>query len=124
MKQAVLSREKLEIARAEIVVKPWGREELMEVNDRYMVKRLLMRDGQQCSVQYHEYKRETIVVLKGKLTIVEKEGEIVLKRGESVTIQPFQQHRMAARQGDCVYLECSTPEMTDVVRLEDDYGRK
>ncbi len=49
--------------------KPWGYEELIECNDKYVVKKLFMKKGHCCSVQYHELKTETIVVLSGKLNI-------------------------------------------------------
>ena len=104
--------------------KPWGWEEILEENERYVVKRLLMKKGEQCSYQYHEKKMETIVVLSGELTIIYKEREQNYGLGEVITINPFVEHRMAARDEDAMYLECSTPELEDVVRLKDDYGRK
>lgn len=107
----------------EHIDKPWGYEELIEVNDRYVVKKLFMTKGNQCSYQYHEQKCETITVLEGELVIVGENTEIVLKPFESMTIRPTEPHRMAARSCDCLYMECSTTELDDVVRLQDDYGR-
>ncbi len=104
--------------------KPWGYEEILETNDHYTVKKLLMKKGRQCSYQYHERKMETVMALLGNLVIILEDGEIILKPGESVTLQPLTKHRMVARSEDCLYLECSTSELDDVVRIEDDYGRK
>lgn len=103
--------------------KPWGYEEILESHDKYTVKRLLMKAGHQCSYQYHEYKIETIVCLSGKLYIVGENEHKVLLPGEVITIKPFEKHRMRAVEEDSLYLECSTSELDDVVRVEDDYGR-
>lgn len=105
-----------------IIDKPWGYEEIV-YNDKYVVKKLLMKKGCRCSLQYHEFKTETIVVLNGLLTI-ELEGKFVeLKKDETITIYPFQQHRMSAENDDCLYLESSTTELDDIIRIEDDYKR-
>ncbi|MDP2750265.1 MAG: cupin [Nanoarchaeota archaeon] len=104
--------------------KPWGYEEILENNEKYTVKRLMMKHGHQCSYQYHEKKLETIVVLSGILTIIGENGDKDYKAGEVITILPLEKHRMAARRVDAIYLECSTSELDDVIRVEDDYGRK
>jgi mannose-6-phosphate isomerase-like protein (cupin superfamily) len=109
------------------VEKPWGYEELVEINDKYVVKKLFMKKGHKCSTQYHKLKKETIVVLTGSLlisigdaveTLVQKE----YLSGETVTIHPYTVHKMEASE-DCLYLETSTNELWDVVRLQDSYGR-
>lgn len=107
-----------------IIEKPWGHEEILETNPQYTVKRLLMRKGHQCSYQYHEKKKETIYCLNGNLHIVGQNEEKILKKGEYVTIPPFEKHRMKAVEEDVLYLECSTSELDDIVRISDDYGRK
>lgn len=104
--------------------KPWGYEEILETNPRYTVKRLFMKKGHQCSYQYHEKKIETILALQGRLCIVTENEELFLSPDEVVTIDPFQKHRMRAVDEDCLYLECSTSELDDVVRINDDYGRE
>lgn len=53
-----------------IIPKPWGQEEVIEINDKYMVKKLTMHAGHRCSLQYHNHKRETIYVLSGRLKII------------------------------------------------------
>lgn len=108
----------------EKIEKPWGYEEILETNEKYTVKRLLMKKGCQCSYQYHERKQETVYCLSGNLNIIGETGVEILLSGESITIMPFEKHRMKAIETDCVYLECSTSELNDVVRIEDDYNRK
>ena len=105
-----------------LIDKPWGNEEVLEINEKYVVKRLTMRRGHRCSLQYHNKKQETIYVLCGKLKIEIGGKERVFEQGESITIFPKMLHRMSAVE-DSIYLEMSTPEMNDVVRLEDDYQR-
>lgn len=110
-----------------IIEKPWGKEEVIEINERYMMKKLTMLKGHRCSLQYHKVKQETIYVLSGRLRIHSGKSAKELESkvygpDESITITPFTVHRMEAVE-DCVYLEASTPEMEDVVRLSDDYQR-
>ena len=109
------------------IEKPWGKEEVVEINNKYMVKKLTMHKGHRCSLQYHNLKKETIYVLSGKLKIFtgknkEELNSKIYEDGESITISPGIIHRMEAVE-DSVYLEASTPEMEDVVRLSDDYDR-
>jgi len=109
------------------IEKPWGKEEVIEINDRYMMKKLTMSEGHRCSIQYHNKKKETIYVLSGRLRIyngpsIETLESRVFLPGETITIAPGVVHRMEAVV-DSEYLEASTPEMDDVVRLEDDYKR-
>lgn len=110
-----------------LIPKPWGQEEVIEINDRYMMKKLTMRKGHRCSIQYHNIKRETIYVLDGQLRIysgasLETMTSRIYTASETITIVPGVVHRMEAVE-DSVYLEASTPEMDDVVRLVDDYQR-
>lgn len=110
-----------------VIEKPWGKEEVLELNERYMVKKLTMWKGHRCSLQYHNIKRETIYVLSGQLRIYSGPHEKLESRtfgpGEDITLAPKLVHRMEAVE-DSVYLEASTPEMDDVVRLGDDYKRE
>jgi len=104
--------------------KPWGFEEILETNDNYTVKRLTMYNGHKCSLQYHNYKKETIYVLSGKLCIHLNDKEITYNEGDIITIDPTVIHRMEGKFGDVVYLECSTSQLDDVIRIKDDYDRK
>jgi len=113
--------------KAHIISKPWGQEEVIEINERYMVKKLTMQSGHRCSLQYHNFKRETIYVLSGRLKIVYGSDlasltERVFQPGESITLAAGIIHRMEGVD-DSIYLESSTPEMDDVVRIKDDYAR-
>ena len=112
---------------SKIIEKPWGREEVIEINDKYMVKKLTMWAGHRCSLQYHNIKKETIYVLSGVLKIVQGSSldalrEDLYRAGDTISIPPGLIHRMEGVE-DSVYLEASTPEMDDVVRLVDDYQR-
>jgi mannose-6-phosphate isomerase len=107
--------------------KPWGYEELLEHNEHYVVKRLFMKEGHCCSLQYHKKKHETIYVLSGTLKVIYGDSEdnlhdYFLGAGDVVVIIPFKVHRMCG-ETDCLYLESSTAQLDDVVRLQDDYGR-
>jgi len=111
----------------QIILKPWGYEKIVEHNNNYVVKELFMKKGHSCSLQYHELKKETIYVLKGKLNIyigdtVEKLECKEYQEGDHITISPYTIHRMEGVE-DSVYLETSTNELWDVVRLQDKYGR-
>jgi mannose-6-phosphate isomerase-like protein (cupin superfamily) len=110
-----------------IIDKPWGKEELLEINDHYMVKKLTMWKGHRCSLQYHKQKKETIYVLSGLLKIYfgpseNKLTEKIYGPNDAITLLPGTIHRMEGVE-DCVYLEASTPQMEDVVRIQDDYNR-
>ena len=110
-----------------VIDKPWGKEEIIEVNERYMMKKLTMLKGHRCSLQYHEHKCETIYVLSGQLRIIygsdmENLDSKIFTDGETITLVPGVVHRMESVE-DSVYLEASTPELDDVVRLVDDYKR-
>ena len=111
----------------QVIEKPWGKEEVVEINDRYMMKKLTMWKGHHCSLQYHNHKQETIYVLSGQLRIYSGPSQEELTAQvygphETITITPGTVHRMEGVE-DSVYLEASTPEMEDVVRLKDDYKR-
>lgn len=108
------------------VGKPWGSELIFAENERYAGKILHLDAGHSLSLQYHERKDETLFVLEGEIVLsVEVDGamtEVRLKRGESYRIHPGVRHRMRA-EASADLVEVSSPELDDVVRLEDDYGR-
>jgi mannose-6-phosphate isomerase-like protein (cupin superfamily) len=115
-----------------VVPKPWGREEIFAENERYAGKLLYISAGQCLSLQYHERKDETLYVLEGEVILLIGDGEdqermteMRLRPGQSYRIRPFVRHRMRAPENaPCVLVEVSSPELDDVVRLEDAYGRK
>lgn len=108
------------------VDKPWGYEIIWAHTERYVGKILHINKGASLSYQYHVVKDETIRVLSGVLDLdIEVDGErgrMQLMPGEGLHIVPGMKHRMIAVE-DCDVLEVSTPELDDVVRLEDRYGR-
>jgi mannose-6-phosphate isomerase len=112
-----------------IVPKPWGHEIIWAHTDRYVGKILHITAGQSLSVQYHERKDETVYLLTGTLRYwVQLPGDaelrdVQLTPGEAFRITPGTIHYMEAVT-DCDVLEASTPELDDVVRLKDRYGRE
>ena len=110
------------------VDKPWGYEIIWAHTDRYVGKVLHINKGGQLSVQYHNRKDETIYLLSGEIIYKVKHGDgqledVRLTVGESYRITPGTVHQMIAVT-DCDVLEASTPDLDDVVRLSDIYGRE
>lgn len=111
------------------MTKPWGYELIYAVTDKYVGKVLHVKKGESLSLQYHNFKDETIHIRKGRIkfltaqSVNEKLSEQILSEGQSFHITPRLIHRMEALE-DTDILEVSTPELEDVVRLEDRYGRK
>lgn len=112
-----------------IVEKPWGHEEIIVHTDKYVMKKLWINEGQRLSRQFHVKKDETIFVSKGTLLLDlstnDLESNVMkLEEGQSWRIVPKTIHRFTAPSDRPVELfEVSTPELDDVVRLSDDYGR-
>jgi len=108
------------------VPKPWGYELIFARTDRYVGKILHINRGESLSLQFHEMKEETLYVVEGELLLtIEYDGdrrEMPLRKGEAFHIPPRLIHRMHA-VADTDVAEVSTPELHDVVRLEDRYGR-
>ena len=108
------------------VEKPWGYELIWALTDRYVGKILHVRAGHVLSLQYHNRKDETMHLLSGELTLRTQAGGTLVSRafkaGESVHIPPKLIHQIEAVV-DSDVLEASTPELDDLVRLQDRYGR-
>jgi mannose-6-phosphate isomerase len=109
------------------VEKPWGYELHWAKTERYVGKVLHVNAGHALSLQYHNRKEETILLWAGHLLFeIEKNGSLTkleMKPGDRVHVAPKTVHRMTALL-DCDIFEVSTPELDDVVRLEDRYGRE
>lgn len=107
--------------------KPWGYELIFAHTDSYAGKILHVNAGEALSLQYHDEKDETLYLLQGTYRLtVEEDGELVehqVREGEVFHIRPGTRHRMVAGPAGCDIIEVSTPELDDVVRLEDRYGR-
>jgi mannose-6-phosphate isomerase len=108
--------------------KPWGWEEILDLNDHYCIKHLFINSGQRLSKQYHERKTETLMLAKGEaeltLGVDGSERAVSMEFSKPFRIAPGMIHRLRATSEDgALILEVSTLELDDVVRVEDDYGR-
>jgi mannose-6-phosphate isomerase len=108
------------------VEKPWGYELIWARTDRYVGKILHIEPGHVLSLQYHNRKDESIYVLKGEIILRLQQGDTLIERqmkeGEAFHIEPKLVHQFEAVDASDL-LEASTPEIDDVVRLKDRYGR-
>ncbi len=109
------------------VEKPWGYELIWAHTERYVGKILHIKKGHSLSLQYHVKKDETIFLQAGAMRFEHYRADEApqatdLRPGDAFHITPGLRHRMTALE-DCDVLEVSTPELDDVVRLEDKYGR-
>ena len=107
--------------------KPWGREVWFAHTERYAGKILEVTKGHRLSLQYHEHNMETQYLYKGNIKLTYGESadtlsEKILNPGEKIDIPPHMIHRVEALE-DSEIFEVSSPELTDIVKLEDDYGR-
>ncbi|MDI6814705.1 MAG: cupin domain-containing protein [Dehalococcoidales bacterium] len=107
--------------------KPWGFELLLAHTPRYAGKLIFVKKGHRLSLQYHEKKDESIYIYQGRalVEIERTDGQMVsteLQPGQCIRIPPLTKHRLQAID-DTTFFEVSTPELDDVKRLEDDYGR-
>lgn len=108
------------------VEKPWGYELIFAHTSRYAGKFLHIRKGEKLSLQYHERKEESLCLLEGRMKLLmgrtQPLEESILEPGAHFHILPGTMHRFIALE-DCRLVEVSSPELDDVVRVEDDYGR-
>jgi mannose-6-phosphate isomerase len=108
------------------VDKPWGYELLWAKTDRYVGKIIHVNAGHALSLQYHHRKTETIYLAAGKLLYEIQDGDSLAKHelapGDRIHVPAGTIHRMTALEDSDIF-EVSTPEIDDVVRLEDRYGR-
>ena len=110
------------------VEKPWGHELIWAHTERYVGKLIVIEPGKRLSLQKHLRKDESIYVIRGPLRLhLEDDAGVVqvleLGPGEHRRIAPGRIHRFEATDARVELLEVSTPELDDVVRLEDDFGR-
>jgi mannose-6-phosphate isomerase-like protein (cupin superfamily) len=116
------SPEGVPLARPTIVDKPWGREIWYAHEDRYAGKVLEVTKGHALSLQKHERKQETMYLQSGRLLYHFNGVDFEMAPGQCITVNPGDVHRIEALE-DAVILEVSTPELDDIIRLEDRYGR-
>ncbi len=109
------------------VEKPWGWELVWAEAEDYVGKLLFVRAGESLSLQYHEVKDESWLVQEGRATLElgdvgDELGTFEITAGDAFRFRPRTVHRVTAVE-DTLVIEVSTPQLTDVVRLEDRYGR-
>lgn len=106
------------------IEKPWGHELLIALTDKYAGKILYVKKGHRISLQYHQFKDETIYVAEGGVTVQLNgdDNSVFLPIGCSIHIEPNTHHRIYALT-DSLIIEVSTPELDDVIRIQDDYER-
>ena len=107
--------------------KPWGYELLYALTSQYVGKIIFVKKGFRLSLQYHKEKDESMYLLQGKVlfTVQPQNGKMIETIGEPgfcIHLPPLTTHRVEAME-DATILEVSTPQLSDVVRLQDDYGR-
>ncbi|MBF0561861.1 MAG: cupin [Alphaproteobacteria bacterium] len=107
--------------------KPWGKEILCDKTSRYALKDIHVKAGSRTSLQSHVHKEETILVISGRISVesgpsLDRLTTTVYGPDEGYTLFPGTIHRVTALE-DARYVEASTPELDDVIRYADDYGR-
>ena len=107
--------------------KPWGYEILFALTAKYAGKQIFVKKGHRLSLQYHSSKDESMFIQQGKVLMeIEyprgKSDKITLEPGNCIHLPPYTRHRLQAIE-DTILFEVSTPELDDVTRLADDYGR-
>lgn len=105
--------------------KPWGHEIIFaHVARKYAGKILVIESGHQTSLQFHRDKQESIYVLNGRLTLLISGHKRIVNSGGCFDILPGVIHRLESNHGRVTLIEVSTPQLGDVVRIQDDYGRE
>ncbi len=109
------------------VEKPWGYELITALTQDYAGKLIFMKKGHALSLQYHKKKDETLYLYEGEALVEIQDGDGCMVKstarpGYCIRIKPLTRHRVRAIQ-DTTFFEVSTPELEDVERIEDDYGR-
>jgi mannose-6-phosphate isomerase len=109
-------------------IRPWGFYEILLDTDYTKVKQITVNPGQKLSYQYHEKRKECWTVVRGEATIILDDEKVFRSAGESITIPLGAKHRIINETEDIlVFVEVQTGTYfgeDDIIRLEDDYGRK
>ena len=110
------------------VDKPWGHEIIWAHAANYVGKLIVIDTGRRLSFQYHDIKDEWIYVVSGRLKLTLENGAGVIEDrelgpGEGAHVAVNRRHRFTAIE-TCTLIEVSTPELDDVIRLQDDFGRE
>lgn len=107
--------------------KPWGKEIWLELNDKYCFKQICINAGYRTSFQYHEKKLETLYLTEGTAEVwLDNDAGVlekkIMEKDDFFTVTPLKKHRVIAITNIILH-EVSTPEVDDVIRIEDDSGR-
>lgn len=113
--------------KVEVKMKPWGKEIWFAHTEKYAGKILHINKGHRYSLQYHEKKEETQYIYSGKVKLIygtdtNNLQEKILTPGDKIDVKPYTIHRLEGLEDSEVF-EVSTPELDDVIKLHDDYGR-
>ena len=117
----------MKLNEVKVVSKPWGLESWIELNDKYCYKRIYINAGYQTSLQYHNFKLETNYIIDGEAEVTLENDNgiievIIMEKDECFTVLPKRKHRVKAIT-DLILQEVSTPDINDVIRIEDDFNR-
>ncbi len=126
------SQDPIPFPEVRVVPKPWGREDWLVVGERIAMKRLVVHAGQRFSLQvhagqrfslqYHERKEEAWLFVRGRARVTLGDRVVEATPGTVVHVRPGTVHRVEGLE-ESEFIEVSTPELQDVVRLADDFGR-
>lgn len=105
------------------VIKPWGWELWFAQTRHYVGKILFIKKGHRLSRQFHRFKHETVYAERGSWVLELGTRKRRMRPGDTAVIRPGVIHRFTAPTMDVRLVEVSTPQVNDVIRLEDDYGR-
>jgi mannose-6-phosphate isomerase-like protein (cupin superfamily) len=106
-----------------LVIKPWGSEQIWTENGLYVMKTLSVKAGRELSLQYHDEKTETLLLVQGEAELFHKIAWMKMQRnGYAYEIKPNEVHRIRAIT-DCKIVEASTPEKGNTFRISDNYDR-
>ncbi|MEK7232580.1 MAG: cupin domain-containing protein [Elusimicrobiota bacterium] len=114
----------MKLSLVERVPKPWGHEIIFARSKKYVGKIIVIEKGHRLSLQFHRRKHESLMVLRGRLKLLLGKKTRAVGPGSAFTIPPNTIHRFGATKWRVTLIEVSTPELQDVVRLQDDYGRR
>lgn len=106
--------------------RPWGSEEIFTTNVSTTVKILTVHPHKRCSLQYHKHRKEFWKVIEGELILEIGDKKIEAKLGDEFEVEALVKHRMNGKDKPAKILEISFGDFDegDIVRLEDDFGRK
>ena len=107
-------------------IRPWGEEEILTMNEKTTVKILTINPAERCSLQYHNHRKEFWKIIEGEAILQIGEQSIDSMVGDEYEIGIGVKHRITGKDKPAKILEISFGDFdeNDIVRLEDDYGRK